>query len=178
LVDQSNDVIKGEGRGELYLAGSQVTAGYLNNDEKTAEAYVSLPGVVTPNGIWYKTGDLVERDVAQILHFVSRIDDQIKLRGHRIELQEVDHALRVASHTDLAVAVPCPSKTNVNELVGCISGSRDPIEQIINECGRLLPDYMVPTRIVRLGEMPRQTNGKIDRNALATLLTKNDYLHY
>jgi len=168
LLDRQRRVLEGPGRGELCLAGSQVTQGYLNDRARTAEQYVRLSG--QGDAVWYRTGDLVERDVRGTLHFLGRIDDQIKYRGHRIELQDIDHALRKASGSDLAVTVPFPSNRDVQELVACIADSSVGEAELLQACRRLIPDYMVPTRVVFLVELPRNANGKIDRVAITRLV--------
>src|SRR5262249_32103962 len=105
------------------------------------------------------------------------IDSQIKYRGHRIELLEVDRALRAASRSEMAIAVPYPTKDNVQMLVGCIAGSELDIEAIRKTCVNLLPDYMIPSRIVILDEVPLNASGKIDRNAAARLIGAGVYGH-
>ncbi len=166
LLGEDGLVIVDSGRGELCLSGSQVTAGYLNNPSKTAEQFITLPGCNA--GPWYRTGDLVERDETGCLHYLGRIDSQIKLMGHRIELQEVDCALREAAGTDLAVAVPWPETADgIQGLVGCVvAGGEADAAALLAFCRRRLPDYMVPGRIVFLDMLPLNSNGKIDRKAL------------
>ena len=168
LIDSGRSILDGVGRGELCLAGPQVTSEYLNNPAKTAEQYVTLPG--EGDTVWYRTGDLIERSEQGTLHFVGRIDDQIKCRGHRIELQEVDRALRQASGSDMAVTVPYPSNEDVQELVGCLVDSSVNEKTILQACSRIVPNYMVPSRVVFLAEMPLNDNGKIDRKAAARLV--------
>ena len=111
----------GEAKGELWLAGPQVTPGYINSPEETAEKFcedASMPGIR-----WYKTGDIVERGTDGILHFVGREDDQIKFRGYRINLLEIESALREAANTSLAVAVAHPRNGHeVLGIVGVIQG--------------------------------------------------------
>jgi amino acid adenylation domain-containing protein len=176
LLDEDGALVAGAGRGELCLGGSQVTAGYLDDPGKTARHYLTLPdpspGPATGTGLWYRTGDLVERDEAGCLYFLGRTDSQIKIMGHRIELQEVDHALRQAAGTDLAVAVPWPETGDgLRGLVGCVvpAGPAD-AAALLAACRNRLPDYMVPSRIVFLATLPLNSNGKIDRKALRAQL--------
>jgi amino acid adenylation domain-containing protein len=168
LLDEAGALIKGPGRGELALEGDQVTRGYLNAPDQTAAAYVPVPG--SPNAHCYRTGDLVERDGNGLLHYVGRLDSQIKLRGHRIELQEIDRVLRSASGLDLAVAVAMPANGPVQEIVGVVASADLDTQGVLDRCKAHLPDAMLPARIVALGDLPLNANGKIDRKAVATMV--------
>ena len=166
ILDSQGEPILGPGRGELLLAGSQVTAGYWRAPDKTAERYLRFPDC--PESLWYRTGDIVERDVESCLHFIGRVDNQIKLNGHRIELQDVDAALREATGSDLAVSVAWPAgEAGVLGIVGCVEASIAADDTaVLRRCAELLPPYMVPSRIHRVRQMPLNVNGKIDRGAL------------
>jgi len=172
LIDEGAERVPASGRGELLLAGSQVTSGYWRAADKTAERYVFFAD--RPGVRWYRTGDIVERDEAGCLHFVGRVDNQIKLNGHRIELQDVDAALREASGADLAFAVAWPLENGrATGLVGCIlAGAEMDDEAVLRRCADLLPAYMVPDRLHRVREMPLNVNGKIDRRALVDALNR------
>jgi amino acid adenylation domain-containing protein len=166
LIGQDGEPVLRAGRGELFLAGSQVTSGYWRAPEKTAERYVVFAD--RPGVRWYRTGDIVERDETGCLHFIGRVDNQVKLNGHRIELQDVDAALRQASGVDLAVTVAWPIEDGrVMGLVGCIAaGTEADDATVMLRCAAILPSYMVPTRVHRVDKLPLNANGKIDRNAL------------
>ena len=169
LLAEDGAVVAGAGRGELCLSGPQVTAGYLDDPGKTARQFIALSGT---GGLWYRTGDAVERDPDGCLYFLGRVDSQIKIMGHRIELQDVDHALREAAGSDLAVAVPWPETADgIRGLVGCVvpAGAVD-AAALLAACRRRLPDYMVPARIVFFEDLPLNSNGKIDRKALRARL--------
>jgi amino acid adenylation domain-containing protein len=156
--------------GELCLGGSQVTAGYLNDPEKTARSFVRLKH--TGNQVWYRTGDLVRQDERGCLFYLGRRDFQVKINGYRVELQEIDLILREASHTELAVAIPWPlSEGSASGIVGVLSGA-DPANdmQIIAACETRLPRYMVPSRIYHFPQIPLNVNGKIDRGKISEML--------
>jgi amino acid adenylation domain-containing protein len=168
--DELSAVADGE-PGELCVAGSQVTRGYLNVPEKTASQYVRLPG--DDRTVWYRTGDRVIRDPDGCIHYLGRIDRQVQIRGYRVELQEVEQVVRGAAGTELAVAVPHPVRN------GCAEGihvfvcghADDRIRQrIMAECGRRLPDYMVPRSVRFRLNLPLNANGKIDRDGLTESL--------
>jgi amino acid adenylation domain-containing protein len=168
LLAEGGQVTAGPGRGELCLAGSQVTEGYLTAPEKTAERYVALAALP---GRWYRTGDLVEADTKAVLHFLGRIDFQVKVNGYRVELGELEATLRAASGCDAVVAVPWPaSNGSAQGLVAFILGEPRESAAVLSFCRRALPDYMVPSRIVWKEALPLNPNGKIDRTALAAEL--------
>jgi amino acid adenylation domain-containing protein len=156
--------------GELLLAGSQVTPGYWRNPEQTARAFVEACD--QPGTVWYRTGDLVVADADGCLHYLGRVDSQVQVRGHRVELQEVDHALREGAGTDLAVAVAWPvGAANVEAIYGFVAaaGAADE-ETVLSWCRSRLPEYMVPARVIYLPSLPRNVNDKIDRKALGLKL--------
>ena len=158
--------------GELCLAGSQVTSGYLNNPENTAKNFVRLPH--TADRVWYRTGDLVQQDERGCVYYLGRRDFQVKVNGYRVELQEIDLALRQAADTELAVAIPWPvSNGSATGVVGVLSGS-DPTldERILSACSDRLPRYMVPQRIFHFKGLPLNVNGKIDRGKIAEMIAQ------
>jgi len=153
-------------RGELYLAGSQVTAGYLNAPEQTAERFVRIDG---SGLVWYRTGDLVGRQSEDCLVYLGRMDDQLQIRGFRAELQEIDREIRKAAGTDMAVCVPRLLGPGQAEcVIAVIEGSKADfsVRNILESCKRTLPEYMVPTEVRFVERMPLNTNGKIDRKSL------------
>lgn len=169
LLDASGDEIVGAGQGELLLRGPQVGAGYWQMPEKTAQTFVTLPG---RDGTWYRTGDRIERDEEGMYHFVSRIDFMVKLRGHRIELGEVEAALRDAAETSLVAVLPHPIVGgSAQGLVGFWSGG-PPLaaDALRRRLAERLPTAMIPDRLERIDEMPLNANRKIDRRALGALL--------
>jgi amino acid adenylation domain-containing protein len=174
VTDGQGNVVPAGEAGELCLSGTQVAAGYWNNPEKTRERFVRLPG--TRNRVWYRTGDLVRQDAAGNLCYLGRIDDQIKIRGYRVELQEIESVLRRACGTGQAVAVPWPvSHGSAEGIVAFVAGV-DTLDQghVRSYCNDLLPDYMVPKNIYVIEELPLNQNQKIDRRKLVELLEGAD----
>ncbi len=170
LVDSTlHEVPRGE-NGELCLSGSQVTGGYLNNVNQTERQFVTLPG--KGEGIWYRTGDLVKEDVNGCLHYLGRIDHQVKIRGHRIELPEVEFALREGSGSQQVAAVAWPVHEGLADgIVGFVAGAGDrDAERILRYCRQVLPEYMVPSEVRFIGQLPLSMHGKIDRLKLKDLL--------
>ncbi|MFI7115886.1 amino acid adenylation domain-containing protein [Amycolatopsis sp. NPDC049868] len=139
--------------GELYVAGSQLARGYLGLPELTAEKFTE-----GPSGRMYATGDLVRWRRDGSLDYLGRADEQVKLRGYRIEPGEVEAALRELPQVrDAAVAV------RGDTLVGYVVGSTEGAAEALR---KTLPEYLVPTRFVTLDALPMAASGKLDRAAL------------
>ena len=168
VVDRERNEVSDTG--ELCLAGSQVTNGYWNNPENTRRQFVRFPG--TGETSWYRTGDLVRQEENGCLYYLGRIDQQVKVRGYRVELQEIETVVRKASGAEQVVAVPWPiADGSADGVVAflCSCSSLDELN-ILNRCRETLPSYMVPRSIYRVDEMPLNGNGKIDRKKLVKLL--------
>ena len=153
--------------GELCLSGSQVTGGYFNDPGRTHSQFVRLDG--SPDKIWYRTGDLVRQDNRQCLYFLGRKDNQVKVNGYRVELQEIDLALREASGTELAVAIPWPvSEGTAAGIVAVLCGADASLDDhVIELCANRLPRYMVPSSIYHFDSLPLNVNGKVDRTQIS-----------
>lgn len=151
--------------GELLLGGEQVTDGYFRNRALTEEKFITLE----ENNRWYRTGDLVQMDASGCLFYLGRIDDQIQVRGHRVELQEIDQVLREASGRELAISVPVTGESgSVESIAGFVEGieSDRMKKEILSHCRNSLADYMVPSDIRFIDTFPLNSNGKIDRKEL------------
>lgn len=159
-------------QGELLLSGDQVTDGYFHNPELTGEKFIRLDGQKR----WYRSGDLVEEDSNGCICYLGRMDDQIQVRGHRVELQEIDQALREASGTELAISIPVPGEGgNIDSIAGYVQLTEsDGLKQsILETCKKSLADYMVPSDLRFIDSFPLNSNGKIDRNELINRYQKN-----
>jgi len=167
IVDTQRHPVAPGTPGELCLSGSQVTSGYLNNPEKTEQQFVQLPAV--GEGKWYRTGDLARQQDDGTLVYLGRIDHQVQICGHRVELQEVDCALREASGEQNAVSVAWPVEDGrADGVYGflCCNGSLEK-QPILDQLRQQLPEYMCPRDVFAVREMPLNANGKVDRKALA-----------
>ncbi len=155
------------GAAELCLGGRQVTPGYMNNPEQNASRFEESGGLR-----WYRTGDVVRLSEAHGLLFLGRIDDQVKINGYRVELQEIDAVLRQAAETPEVAAVPWPVSASgqADQVVGFVVNSDVPPAEIRKRCRAQLPTYMVPRKIIVLDCLPLTVSGKIDRKALRGLL--------
>ncbi|MFG1610415.1 amino acid adenylation domain-containing protein [Actinoplanes sp. NPDC049265] len=169
LGDDLRPVAPGE-TGELVIGGPQLSPGYLGNAALTAERFLDLDA---GPGRWYRTGDLGFRTPAGVLHYLGRADDQVKVRGHRIELGEIDSALRqIPWVRDGAAALTRSPRGEPMIAVYVVptgdSRAEEPVlGRLRSALARLVPDYMLPGRATVLDRLPQNANGKTDRRALA-----------
>ncbi|QDQ09713.1 non-ribosomal peptide synthetase [Streptomyces spectabilis] len=156
--------------GELHIAGVGLARGYLNNPGLTRERFVPNPFAADPDARMYRTGDLVRWLADGTLEYLGRIDNQVKLRGFRIELDEIED--RLARHPAVrACAVLAREDSPGNpRLVGYVvldeAHTGDFHDTLVRHLGHALPDHMVPGALVRLDALPLTANGKLDRKAL------------
>ncbi|WP_330231000.1 amino acid adenylation domain-containing protein [Nocardia sp. NBC_00508] len=164
--------------GELYLSGPALAEGYLRRPQLTAERFVASPFAAVPGMRMYRTGDLVRRTSEGLLEYHGRVDFQVKIRGLRIELDEIDNALTAHPDVDYAATLgktlPSGSKALVSYVLpraDCTAGpdrGRVALDtgELAEFAGKTLPAYMIPTAIMVLDELPLTPVGKLDRAAL------------
>jgi len=156
--------------GELYIGGVCLADGYLNRSELTAERFVADP--FQPGVRLYRTGDLARYFADGTIEFLGRADHQVKVRGFRVELGEVESALLKQPGVRAAACIARADSFGQKALVGFIVPQR---EQAVNTAEllagmhHLLPIYMVPSRLIMCEALPLSANGKVDRKALAAL---------
>jgi D-alanine--poly(phosphoribitol) ligase subunit 1 len=153
--------------GELLLLGPQVGLGYYNDPERTSQSFIQNPRHNLYRDIGYRTGDLVRRDAHGRFHFKGRADFQIKHMGYRIELEEIEAALGTVGGVKECAAIYVRLAEGLGRIVGfvAVEGTVDALT-LIEEIARILPPYMVPKSISVLPNLPKNANGKIDRQAL------------
>ena len=156
--------------GELYIAGYQLARGYLNRDEETNSAFIVNP-FDDEEGYEciYKTGDMVRFLPDGSLGFVGRRDSQVKIRGNRVELGEVESVIRQMDFVE-DVSVQTVKNGSNNLLVAYVVSSKEVDDCVEGEIKDYVlldkPDYMVPSFIIFIDEIPLNVNGKVDRRAL------------
>lgn len=165
IIDEEGMLVTSGNVGELCIAGSQVSKGYWKMPELTAEKFVHcpfLPGDVT----MYKTGDLARYREDGNIEFVGRKDSQIKIRGNRIDPVEIENVAVRFDGIDTVVVTAKEIGEEKHLLLYYTSKAEIEENQLKEHLSRTLADYMVPNFYVRLNEMPRNANGKIDKNRL------------
>ncbi|MCS6857555.1 MAG: amino acid adenylation domain-containing protein, partial [Sandaracinaceae bacterium] len=153
--------------GELWISGPQLALGYLAREQATHSCFVSLP-LAPPFDRAYRTGDLVKRRRDGLLVFVGRMDRQVKLRGHRIELSEIENVL--LSHPSVAQAAAIVEAQSQQLLAFVVCRTTPaPLHSLREHLSQHLPQHMIPHHLIELEAIPKTTNGKIDTQHLLRL---------
>ena len=169
--------------GELYLSGYQIAEGYLNRDNETADAFLDNPFDNDENhSILYRTGDMVRFLPDGSLAIVGRQDQQIKIRGNRVELTEVESIINEIDFVE-NLTVQTIKNGNNNELVAYVVSSEDIDEHnlkniVCTYVGKNKPDYMIPSHVIKLDSIPLNVNGKVDRKALPNVDIQDLVIEY
>ncbi|MFD0360315.1 amino acid adenylation domain-containing protein [Nocardia sp. GCM10030253] len=154
--------------GELYLAGPALARGYLNQAATNAARFVARP-FGEPGRRMYRTGDVVRWNTDGALEFLGRNDSQVKVRGYRVELGEIDAVLSARAEVAYAVTVPWRADAGPAQLVSYAvpeTGASLSGEQLRAALAEVLPSYLVPAAVMILDAIPLSPNGKLDRAAL------------
>lgn len=165
ILDEQGQRLGNDKQGELAISGSQLAEGYLGMEKLTEERFPVIDGKR-----WYLTGDLAFQDSSGNFHCLGRIDNQIKINGYRIELEEVDAHLRVACGLDLVGSVALLQADGTAKGIFSFVAKEVDEDCIIADLKAKLPIYMVPNGIISLKEMPCTASGKVDRHALHRIL--------
>lgn len=170
VVDEDlQPVAEGE-TGELLITGLQLTPGYWRDAERTDAAYTVPPG---EDRLFYRTGDRVRRCQGKSpMVYLGRLDNQIKIQGYRVELGEVEAAIRDIAAAEVAIAVGWPvTAAGADSIVVFISNADADLEEIQKLGKTRLPSYMAPRQVRHVDSFPLNSNGKVDRKALLALLS-------
>ena len=155
--------------GELCLNGAQVTLGYWNNPSKTAEAF----GTMQNGKQFYRTGDLCKIDQAGNFLYLGRIDNQVKVDGRRVELEEIEFHTRVFCEDKQVVAAVNTSEAGFPFILLFIESEKDLKKGLEEHLKKHLPGYMLPKETITVSLFPLNSNGKIDRKALINKYLQN-----
>jgi len=168
IVDASLKFLPDGQNGELLLSGPQLSSGYFGDAELSAKCFPTLAA-----RRWYRTGDLAYRDTSGVFHHLGRIDNQVKVLGLRVELEEIEAHLREVYETDSVAVIAWPvehgSASGIVAFVCGRIGADDPA--LKTQIKKRLPSYMVPSTVHHIEAIPLNANGKVNRKELAELLS-------
>ena len=169
LLDEDLRPVPDGTDGELFIGGGGVARGYHERPGLTGARFLPDPWSTTPGGRMYRTGDRARRLADGQLEFRGRVDHQVKLRGFRIELAEVEHAL--VGHPAVSEAAADIRTLGTSQILAAwlsgVDGAPVDPDEVREHLAALLPGHMVPARLVVLDALPRNVAGKVDRGALA-----------
>jgi amino acid adenylation domain-containing protein len=170
VLDSALRPLQGNDTGHLYIGGEALARGYINQPDVTAENFIPSPFATAPGERLYRTGDMARVLAGGALEFIARSDHQVKVRGFRIELAEVETVL--ARHPDLRSVCVLDQRDGFGDarLVAYIvfkPGAMASVNDLRSFLQGLLPEHMIPAAFVSLDHLPLMPNGKLDRKALS-----------
>jgi amino acid adenylation domain-containing protein len=170
ILDERMEIVPVGMAGEMYVGGESLARGYLRRGDITAERFIPDPYGVEAGSRLYRTGDVARYLPTGEIEYVGRADYQVKIRGFRIELGEIEAALSTHPSVSECVAIVRGDSSGGQRLIGYVvlrEGENEVEESEIKEqLRRRVPEYMIPSRIVKLEQMPLTPNGKVDRKRL------------
>lgn len=176
LLDPDLNPVAPPSVGEIHIAGKGMARGYINNPELTAERFIKNPFAKSDHdSLLYRTGDLARLLPDGNLQIVGRSDNQVKIRGYRIELNEIELAVRALSGVADACVVAVPIGGQEKRIVAFFvpGGNKTLNTSVLKAQLELaLPDYMIPTKFVRVEQFPLTANGKVDKAILKTWISE------
>lgn len=168
ILDDEMGAVPVGTKGELYIGGAGLARGYVNRPELTAERFVPNPFGKSGSRL-YRTGDLARHREDGNIEYLGRMDHQVKIRGHRVELREIEAALERHADVEQAVVIVQEDAPGEKTLVAYVTSRREPrpvAGQLREYLREKLPEYMVPSFFVLLEKLPLTPSGKVDRKAL------------
>ncbi len=169
IIDENNNIITTPQKGELCISSEQVTSGYLSEADKNKTTFITL-NVNEKNQLFYKTGDICYYE-KNLLMYVGRMDQQVKIQGYRVELSEIEFHAREALKGKNTIAVTYTHITQTNEIALFIEDEQVDEIALKQYLKTKLPSYMIPSKYLLQKTFPLNSNGKIDRKTLALELT-------
>jgi acyl-coenzyme A synthetase/AMP-(fatty) acid ligase len=165
IIDENNREIGKNLKGELCIAGSQLTPGYWNNIEKNKAAFFTYEDV-----LFYRTGDICYKDDEGDILYCGRLDSQIKVNGFRIELGEIEHYAKIFLPGCNIVCLPFDNSMGNTAICAFIEKADADQKGLIKYLRTKLPPYMIPTKTIICTKFPANTNGKIDKKVLKSMI--------
>lgn len=166
ILNENGDLLEGQEKGELCIAGEQVTPGYWKNDEKNSTSFFEKDGIR-----YYHTGDLCYWDESGNILYCGRIDQQAKIQGFRVELGEIEHHARTFyNQAYRVVAIAFDNAQGLTEIALFVESAEQDTNALVDYLRSKMPHYMIPSRVIYMSAFPLNKSEKIDRNQLKTQL--------
>ena len=176
LVDEQLQSVPDGTPGEILIGGASVGRGYLNGPDLTDQKFIADRFGNKEDGRLYRTGDLARRLPDGQLAFLGRIDEQVKVRGYRIEPGEITAVLEQHSAIDSSFVTACSDNSGETRLIAYIAPAANAhlsADELRRFLGEHLPEYMVPSVFVPIASLPLTAHGKVDRTALPPPTSEN-----
>lgn len=165
ILDKYLNILPSKVVGELYISGDGVAKGYLNNKELTEKVFINNPFI--PGKIMYKTGDTAKYGENEVIEYIGRVDKQIKIRGHRIEIEEIEKQLLKLKGIKAAVVIVYDDPSGEKKLCAYVISSEVlKAKETRKQLSEFLPNYMIPAYVEQIDKIPLTANGKIDTKLL------------
>ncbi|GAB3929089.1 polyketide synthase [Larkinella terrae] len=179
LLNESLQPVPVGSEGEIYIGGVQVARGYLNNEPLTNQKFLADPFANEPGARMYKSGDLGRWHPDGNIEYLGRIDEQVKIQGFRIELGEIENALIQYPGIIQCVAHAVEGSFSEKRLVVYYLSDDDTLDKnaVFAFLKNRLPDFMIPSLLVKIDTIPLSANGKVDRKLLPKPETKRSELN-
>lgn len=170
ILNEQQQWVEPNESGEIAIAGPQVVSDYWKNPALTQKRFIKKEHPTFGMQRWFLTRDKGYQDDKGVFHYLCRLDNQVKLNGHRVELDEIEYHLKQISQcTEAAVLITAQNGSIAKSLTGFIVTKHLDQEKLLVKLKAKLPSYMVPNKIVITDKLPYNLNGKLDRQALAEL---------
>lgn len=161
VLTENEKLLNKDATGELCISGSNLALGYLNDEELTNKKFLQINGMRI-----YKTGDKVRINKEGEIEYLGRIDEQVKLNGRRIELEEIDYYFSKLFRVSLCKTILLEEKAGVKIVTFFMGDDEYTYEEVMKKMQEYLPKYMIPSTIIKCNYFDRDSNGKISKNML------------
>lgn len=169
ILNKNNKIVPLGTKGEVCVAGIGVGRGYINDPEKTEAVFVKNPYSEIPYERMYRTGDVGRWLPNGTLELYGRMDNQVKVHGFRIEIDEIENKLLFMDYIDDAAIIIDDGNNDKNLVAFIVSSEKVDVNKLIYDLKEILPDYMIPSMFIQLDELPITSNGKVDKKALQAI---------